>query len=362
MKELTIEQKAQRYDEAISMAKKFYTPDSNNTNLKATLEMIFPELKESEGGRIKEELILYLKGISFTTIERAEQVRNWIAWLEKQGKKELVTCPICGWEIEKQGEQKPTDKVKPKFHIGDWVVYCNDNVDLITGVEENGYCINNSCYIPFVCENEMRLWNISDAKDGDMLLSPSTPEGDKECPFIFKEIDKNGIVRCHAALLQSESLKIDDGITNVMGYANAGYHVPAAKEQRDALMKAMANAGYTFDFDKKELKKIEGTTAWSEEDEKILSNIIDCIKNLPIFYESININGEDKTTERFICDAINWLKSLKNRVQPQSRWKPSDEQMRALDIAIRCGIQLGSSEEIALRSLLKQLEDLKKLK
>lgn len=58
--------------------------------------------------------------------------------------------------------------------------------------------------------------------------------------------------------------------------------------------------------------------AWNEEDEKMLSNIVDCIKNLPVFYESLNINGEDKTTERFICDAINWLKSFKDRVQPQN--------------------------------------------
>jgi hypothetical protein len=29
---------------------------------------------------------------------------------------------------------------------------------------------------------------------------------------------------------------------------------PAIKEQRDTLIKAMADAGYTFDFEKKELK------------------------------------------------------------------------------------------------------------
>ena len=31
-----------------------------------------------------------------------------------------------------------------------------------------------------------------------------------------------------------------------------------------------------------------------------------------------------------ICDEqINWLKSIKDRVQPQNHWKPSDEQMMA---------------------------------
>lgn len=103
---------------------------------------------------------------------------------------------------------------------------------------------------------------------------------------------------------------------------------------------------------------------WSEEDEKILSNIVDCIKNLPIFYESININGEDKTTERFICDAINWLKSLKNRVQPQSNWKPSEEQMKILNEVLNFAANHESpywNDYIfgTLNNLIRQLKKLK---
>ena len=41
-----------------------------------------------------------------------------------------------------------------------------------------------------------------------------------------------------------------------------------------------------------------------------------------------------------------------------SRWKPSEEQIKALGIAIRCGIQLGTWEEDTLNSLRN---DLKKL-
>ena len=58
----------------------------------------------------------------------------------------------------------------------------------------------------------------------------------------------------------------------------------------------------------------EQKSAWSEEDESMLQNILECLKNgwrkLPtdiLKYES-------------------WLKSLR----PQNRWKPSDEQMKAL--------------------------------
>ena len=41
---------------------------------------------------------------------------------------------------------------------------------------------------------------------------------------------------------------------------------PATKEQRDALEKAMADAGYTFDFEKKELKK---NNHWKPSEEQL---------------------------------------------------------------------------------------------
>ena len=44
---------------------------------------------------------------------------------------------------------------------------------------------------------------------------------------------------------------------------------PATKIQRDTLLKAMSDAGYTFDFDKKELKKIGQKSATMSIDEAI---------------------------------------------------------------------------------------------
>jgi len=59
--------------------------------------------------------------------------------------------------------------------------------------------------------------------------------------------------------------------------------------------------------------------------------------------------GVDKHT------VLSALHSLK----PQNTLKPSDEQMKALDIAIRCGIQLGTWEEKALKELREQLKKLR---
>ena len=41
----------------------------------------------------------------------------------------------------------------------------------------------------------------------------------------------------------------------------------------------------------------------------------------------------------------------------EPRWKPSEEQMKALGIALRCGIQLGTWEEDALKSLYDKLKE-----
>ena len=82
---------------------------------------------------------------------------------------------------------------------------------------------------------------------------------------------------------------------------------------------------------------------WSEEDERMLQNILECLKNgwriLPtdiLKYES-------------------WLKSLK----PQNRWQPSDEQMAAIKDAID---YLGRDTKIVRKHLMSLYEDLKKLR
>ena len=101
MKKLSIEEKAKRYDEAKARMSRAY--NSNRCTIDFINE-IFPELKENEDERIKEEIISHLQYLSKYCSESMPNVDKWIAWLEKQG------------------EQKPVDKVEPKFHEGEWVV------------------------------------------------------------------------------------------------------------------------------------------------------------------------------------------------------------------------------------------------
>ena len=107
MKKLLIEEKAIAYDEAIEKLRNaFYNNNSRmceeyrNAVLKI-IEPIFPELAETEDERIRkvlrERIIRYDPNNEILIKEEGISQKQFIAWLEKQGEKELVTCPICGW-------------------------------------------------------------------------------------------------------------------------------------------------------------------------------------------------------------------------------------------------------------------------
>ena len=84
MKELTIEQKAQRYDVAIERAIAAYKDEDRH--LKATLERIFPQLKKSNDEKIRKKLIdLIYKVYANTSYITCVEHEDMLAWLEKQG-------------------------------------------------------------------------------------------------------------------------------------------------------------------------------------------------------------------------------------------------------------------------------------
>ena len=272
----------QKYEEALEIAK--YYKERDNIQF---LEDIFPELKESEDERIRKEIIAYLDVQEVLAQGKYGDFKEWIAWLEKQD------------------EQKSTDKVEPRFKVGDWITN-SEYTWKITDIKpldyilqsQNGDMVSDD-NISYVDEN-FRLWTIQDAKDGDVISS--------ENPFIFRDFGDGrhpnsptaycGINSSGTFILSAE---------NDWWTANDVY--PATKEQRDLLFQKMKDAGYEWDAEKRELKKIEQNPAWSEEDEKMLKSIIYCIDGTPLLDS----------------DQIDWLKSLK------PRWKPSEVQIKVLE-------------------------------
>lgn len=318
MKELSIEEKAKAYDKLLGKAKQIYNKE-NDVLIIHTLEDLLPELKESEDEKTRKEIVGYLKrNLRF----------EWATWLEKQGEKDKPTYNTYSKDVqltqeeydkkrvsdeatikeveaykkgledaqkifEKQGKQKPDDKVELKFKIGDWVVFDGETLH-ITNVTENGYSTEDGV-IPFRCEKETKIWTIADAKGGDVLTNGN-------CPCIFKSINEENamVVYCgingfedFATKSESESNRWDDKPEN---------YYPATKEQRDFLFQKMKESGYEWDAEKKELKKIK-QESWSEEDENYLNTTIAYLKDAN---EALRTEYE-KGRADVIADTLSWL-------------------------------------------------------
>ena len=143
----------------------------------------------------------------------------------------------------------------------------------------------------------------------------------------------------------------------------------------------MAEDGYAFDFNKKELKVIdfskhlkynpdapsitERNPAWSEEDEEMLENVIFSINHESVIegLKSRGISYSFDSSTHLMKNLIDWLKSIKDRVQPQN-WKPSDEQIGAFEHFVRSWGESGISSpyDNYTKLIYSLLQDLKKLK
>ena len=293
MKELSIEEKAKAYDEALEKSKRLYEQGT----ITESLCYVFPELKELENEKIRGAIIDHLKDNNLT---------EWAAW------------------IEKQGEQQTSDKIEPEFKVGDWINGYYTNYKVLS-VNNEGYVVEdvdgNKINILFENEKFHHLWTIQDAKDGDVLVNQN-----REKPFIFKEYKDNHIY-CHCGYTNRKDIFYDrfvDFEGEELHWLNLYYEqaYPATKEQRDLLFSKMKEAGYQWDAEKKELKKIEWNYAWSEEDESNRTSALMLLRYPIIIWNEVNNNTRLKV--------IDWLKSLKGKYVPQLKqdWSEEDERRR----------------------------------
>ena len=380
----------QKFKESLSFLKDLKPYMSDYCREK--LEGFFPELKESEDEKIRKSLIngfqhydKECKWGEFTTTEI-------LAWLEKQGEqkpcmiqwkgdnlKEVLDftgknknfdkwfksfeeyekyvsehnnifklfnsdgshfeVPIGAWIIKTPDgynvaskaifKLKPADKVESKFKVGDWVVTSYGKVNQVITVDEDGdgFTLDDDTYFSGSWKDMYHLWTIQDANDGDVLVSVN--------PFIFKGFEdkthpNNPTAYC--GIHTSNNFIIYHGKE---AWTNHEVH-PATKKEADFLFQKMKEAGYEWDADKKELKKIKQKTAWSEDDSWMLNvccNAIDSYK---------------EPVDKYLVK--NWLKSLK-----PNNWKPSKEQMQALFEAKLASI---NNREYFLGLLYEDLEKL----
>lgn len=245
MKELGIEEKARRYDEAIKKLRSLhddYDAVSTLIDIKEELEHIFPELKESEDEKTRKEIMYHIQHCDDTIDKETEE--RMIAWLEKQGEQNVAnsakTCKVA------------------KFKVGDWIapkkpeiIHEDYRICQIIKIEDGDYIIE-SIYsyqgrnsFDFI-ENTNRLWTIQDARDGDVLVS-------NQIIILFKNFEEDSdcnFVIAYAGIDISGKLQITNGHWLISNDAK-----PAAKEQRELLFQKIKEAGYKWSVKKKELKK-----------------------------------------------------------------------------------------------------------
>ena len=263
----------------------------------------------------------------------------------------------------KEIEQKSADEVEPKFKIekDKWYVCIKDLLDSYANKAfhegdtylstQDGSLIPSNSNVPFevVCPDAyFRDWTIKDAKDGDILHSTGFHN---DCIFIFNGLDNwkfdepNGdrAVATGYCCLSVSADNIEFGMQGP-DCVEVNTVKPATKEQCDILFQKMKEAGYEWDAEKKELKKIGQKPTWSKEDESNFQGIIDVIKE--------NKHHATDYEHMIYYKLLSWFKSLKDRYV----WKPSNEQIEALESATEnCAY---SEYQDCLIKLTKQLKKL----
>ena len=312
---MTIEEKAKAYDKAIRKAKDML---SYKEIRQEDIEHLFSEIKESEDEKIRKGLINGFNECLKNSQYSSNAQKYW---------HNIKIEDIFTW-LEKQGEQKSADNVEPKFKVGDWAVSDLDGIARqISEVhfdEYNSYYVVDGKSVNLEEYDRLHhLWTITDAKDGDILIY-------NDSIFIFDEIYENDLI--YYGIYEHNKFHDDKYYSFLdLNTININIIYPATKEQRDTFERAMADAGYAFDFEKKELKIIdwnkhikyepncpsiiEENTELSE-DERICQCLIedqeealDKVNNDKYGHSEIISDLKEMYGER-----IAWLKSLKKRM------------------------------------------------
>ena len=293
---MTEKEKAKAYDEAIERAKKWHNASNIDKIDSRIIEEIFPELKESDGEKIKNAILNHLKKMWGNCQDNVcgVHVEDAIDWLEKQGEQAssqtnerawlYLVSDVLTWkdgigqylddprvqELAKRlcseytqklynpsntrkNEQKSTDKIEPRFKVGDWVVNKFGDSWHIDSLDEKNYQVSNVegnyNYFPISKQDEMHLWTIQDAKDGDVLAC-------NEEILLFKSYSAQERISLYCWYNGHTNNFHSKEVIDIL-LTTTNKVCPATKEQRDTLMKAINDTGYEWDAEKKELKKLD---------------------------------------------------------------------------------------------------------
>lgn len=194
-----------------------------------------------------------VKNIEGDAVYEAEDQNNVPVYLDSE------YCEIIrgGYGIKENGSQYPTksamfseqesdDKVESKFKVNDWVVRKDGEkfgngckFAQITNIDKEKYWFDSGTWLE---KEEIRLWTIEDAKDGDIVV-----DGYGNIGIFEKRWGINWHTYCY---LENKSRFIS------VGGSHGSFCSLATKEQRNLFFQKMAEARYEWDAENKKLNEL----------------------------------------------------------------------------------------------------------
>ena len=184
--------------------------------------------------------------------------KDLLTWLDKKGEQEEPQVyETEDGEIITYSETDGYKFVEPNFHEGDWVVNKFGDSWHIDSLDKKNYQVSdgkgNYNYFPILKQNEMHLWTIKDAKTGDVLANDHHILILKELVYDWSSNGTPYSVKAYCGIKPNGNFEI--GKDNWC-FCGTLHILPATKEQRDALMKAMNDARYEWNDKTKTLEKL----------------------------------------------------------------------------------------------------------
>jgi hypothetical protein len=289
MKELSIQEKAKRYDELLLKLQKAKVDDNVCDEMYyRVINDIVPELKESEDENIRKAIHIYfdwLDGRKDYQPKGEYTIRDMIAWLEKQGEQKQDPCDNCK-EVRLNCHNFPCVK-KRAFKQGKSAleVINEEDVDNANKVEQN--------------------------------------------PAVWSEIDEANLEDSIYFVKEFRRSNLCDNESRLQNSRTCIEWLASLKDR----VSCEANCITTKEWSVENRSKIQRICKYLDEAKKYYADITE------------------------VRECIDWLKSLR----PQSTWKPSDEQIKAVRLA-RSFVVDDFDENPTLSDVLVELEkQLKKL-
>lgn len=362
------------YKNALERAKKLHS-ESIIAKLRGDqekIEQIFPELRESEDERIRRELIEYLKQRSKSGFNQEVKIcNNGIAWLEKQGENKDQRHSILDELIEaddiyqmsvndamvEEAKNKAIDALsklgiskllglEKQGHDGKkWIyedVYLKEKEQLIqNGIDE---VLENPQKYGLEKQGEQPSWSEEDEKMKSLIISTLTSMGTLNLErYHHMNLDevKNWLKsikdRVQPQPRQEWSEEDSERLLRIHQFIWAN-----RKGDTDEIYQQEQDADWLMTLNHQPKQE------WSKKDEDVWRTLLFNFENMNRKY----LWGDGENC--YAIDIVNFLKSLK----PQSHWKPSEEQMEALNAINNIGelSYIGQSD-----LLIKLYNDLKNL-